>query len=122
MRNVVFMFSGEIPGDLIDNALWEWDGSDWTEMYPDNRPCPRDGASMAFDSNRLLMVLYGGWAQGADGETWEYDGFDWHRNYPSIAPPPLDRAAMVYDSPRDRMVLFGGITDTDDVVNETWER
>jgi hypothetical protein len=79
---------------------------------------------MAYDSDRHVVVLFGGqigfnFGQGVLGDTWEYDGGSWTQ-VPITGPAPRTFVKMVYDSARQRMVLFGGYNGTT-TVNDTWE-
>ena len=85
----------------------------------------RNNPSMAFDSDRGRVVLFGGQNQRGDaGDTWEWNGAQWTRRSapPAPAPSPREGAAMAYDPIRHRTVLFGGTqNDFQAVLNDTWE-
>jgi hypothetical protein len=82
----------------------------------------RADVALAYDSNRGLVVLFG----GADGkgvqlaETWEYDGQAWTQATPTTSPPATASAATAFDPVRQRVVIFGGSTPAT-TSNETWE-
>ena len=42
------------------NDTWQWDGNQWTELWPDAAPAARFGQKMAFDSARGRSVVFGG--------------------------------------------------------------
>jgi hypothetical protein len=42
------------------NDTWEWDGNQWTELWPDAAPVGRIGHVMAYDSARGRSVMFGG--------------------------------------------------------------
>jgi hypothetical protein len=72
-RGRMLLFGGYHP---ILGDTWEWDGvtNEWTEQSAPG-PSARRGATMAFDANRQVGVLYGG--ERVDlapdlQETWEY--------------------------------------------------
>src|SRR5713101_3429350 len=98
-------------------ATWEYEGTTWTQTSPSTSPSPRQFPAMAYDSDRHLVVLFGGShhsISGCDGSstefcdgTWEYDGSTWTRRVVA-GPSARDGAMMVYDSRRKKMVLFGG--------------
>lgn len=79
LRNVVVMFAMSSLGVL---ETWEWNGAQWvfrTSVGPSAR-----NAALAFDSNRGMVVLFGGLLPNGLGqppplssETWEWDGSDW---------------------------------------------
>lgn len=60
---------------------WEWNGAAWT-LVADSGPLPATDASMAYDSDRQVTVLFGG--QNLNGgvwrrvrDTWEWNGSAW---------------------------------------------
>lgn len=72
---------------------WAWDGTQWT-MLVDSASGPglRGDSSMAFDEDRGVLVLFGGYAStctGSLGDTWEFDGTIWTNRTPT--PPPASR-------------------------------
>src|SRR5438105_4854819 len=56
--------------DLDFGDTWEWDGEDWTQVA-DIGPFSRQWHSMAYDSKRNRVVLFGGNRVGFLGDTWE---------------------------------------------------
>ena len=93
----------------------------WTQKTFTNNPMVRYLLSMAFDSNRNKIVLFGGGNGGTYlNDTWEYDGITWTpRNLGLTVPPIRILASMAFDSHRNVIVLFGG-KDTES-LNDTWE-
>ena len=84
----------------------------WVRIATEGPP-PRHDASMCFDSDRQVTVLFGGatpapGAAGFLGDTWEFDGTNWTQRLPVTSPSGRYQANMVYDSIRHRVVLFGG--------------
>jgi len=85
----------------------------WSRAASDG-PGPRYGTALAYDSQRRVVVLFGG--AGDDelyGDTWEWDGTSWTRRCDTgeCGPPPRRYHTMVYDSQRGVTVLFGGSAD-----------
>jgi hypothetical protein len=75
-RNVTVLFGG--VNDFLNPPFlgdtWEWNGKGWT-LTSLSGPSPRADAAMAYDSDRGVMVLFGG--AGAYGQRftmgpWEY--------------------------------------------------
>lgn len=116
-RGVVVLFGGEGWDGHLDDT-WEWNGTNWTQLSPPNRPSARSVHAMAYDSARGVVVLFG----GLDGsgthrdDTWEWDGTNWMQRGPASQPPARAGHAMAYDSAREVTVLFGGSDQGD-----TWE-
>ena len=77
---------------------------------------------LAFDSDRNVIVLFGGYSGVAgNGEplqdTWEWDGVDWIQKNSSNVPNARSGHHLVYDSLRKVSVLFGGYQQN----AQTWE-
>jgi hypothetical protein len=94
------------------NDVWEWDGTTWY-FRATNGPAPRSRAAMAFDSQRGVTVMTGGFMNsGPDpspGAVWEWDGVSWQMRPPTNGPSAnysQDTGAMVYDA-FHRTILFG---------------
>lgn len=136
-RRVVVLFGGIGPpradGQPQEylNDTWLWDGSTWRRASVEG-PAGRRDYSMAFDSRRGIVLLYGG-AAGSGPTTqrfadlWEWNGTVW-KQVPQRTPTPGHRyvSAMAYDAARDRTVLYGGYSCANenrqcDVFGDTWE-
>lgn len=80
------LFGGtDFTTSQIFNDTWAWDGRDWTRIDTKSSPEGRFHATMAFDSARDKIVLFGGNAAvpplnsakfkaGQRNDTWEFDG------------------------------------------------
>jgi len=88
------------------NDVWEWDGTNWTEVTtPHSADLPTGDSSMVYDSFWQKMVLYIITFHG-DRQTWEYDGVDWYQRTPATL--PAYQATMVYHAGRRETTLVGG--------------
>ena len=82
----VLLFGGSTTttntGVLIDT--WVWDGTNWTELSPQNNPSARYRFAMAFDAGHGDAVLFGGRDVNNNllGDTWTWSGG------PVVTPPP----------------------------------
>jgi hypothetical protein len=109
--------SGKNPEDPVE--LWTWDGSDWSLVDAEG-PRWRNFSSLAYDSNRNVLVLYGGLqAEETFQDTWEWNGEDWEL-ITVEGPGPREAAGMAYDAGRGNVVLFGG-AQNGVMMNDTWE-
>jgi len=87
----------------------------WMPASPATSPPARFGHAMAYDSERGVVVLFGG---GDDplsptavlSDTWEWNGATWTQRTPAAVPPARAYHAMAYDSISGVSVLFGGIS------------
>ena len=109
-RQRVVLFGGagaSETGAVLLNDTWEWDGQEWTQQA-DTGPTNRRLHTMAFDSARNRVVLFGG-ANAADaalGDTWEWNGAVWTQ-VASFGPPPCAGGALAFKG--SGVALFGGI-------------
>jgi N-acetylneuraminic acid mutarotase len=75
------------------------------------------GQALAYDSNRKLVMVFGGAAAlSGDTPTVRQDVWEWNpatgawrdRSPTGVMPDARSEAAVVYDSVRDKLILFGG--------------
>lgn len=130
-RGVTVLYGGyanltvpETPaGRRVFSDTWEWDGNTWTQRMVTG-PGQREASCMAYDSDRHVCVLFGGYVEstGYANDTWEWNGTTWSQRIASnSAGSPSKRVLsfLVYDSDRHKTVMFGGWTSTN--MNDTWE-
>ena len=94
----------------------------WTETSS-RKYSPRHTEAMAYDSDRDVMVIFGGFPDGGRllGDTWEWNGANW-KKVGSSGPSPRVPCAMAYDSAREVVVLFGGSVGGEaQLADDTWE-
>jgi len=123
-RKVTVLFGGRIPNDDQNmglNTTWEYNGRSWKRIATSHSPDKRYWHAMTYDSQRQLVVLFGGAAFNSGvaktfSDTWEYDGKDWVQINTFHSPPPRSAAPMVYDRYRKIVILYGGYSGD----NETW--
>ena len=110
---------GERPARLGDT--WEYDGAHWTRLDVDG-PSPRFAAGATYDSERGMVVVFGGIGNGGFlGDTWAWNGTAWRR-LSDTGPAPRGMGELAYDAERDRVVLFGGRRGwPDGDLADTWE-
>ena len=98
------------------NDTWIWDGASWHPEQAANSPSARVGATMAFDADRNVVVMFGG-LQGQDGDpdsnqydndTYTWNGFGWSGLPNAGAPSPRFDTGLVYDAMNHRTLLVGG--------------
>lgn len=94
--------------------------ADVCETWQESYPAGRSGHAMAYDSNRRVIVLFGGRGTDANNVTWEWHGEGWKQRHTPVFPPSRHGTSMAFDSARGVAVLFGGIG-FDGFLNDTWE-
>lgn len=99
------------------DETWTWDGRRWEQLHPASKPSARAGHSMAWDSVRQRVVLFGGRLTGSD--TWEWDGITWAQRHPATVPATTDSYAMAFDAARGVVVMQGGRAGSR-ITDETW--
>jgi hypothetical protein len=64
---------------LVDEqgTTWIWDGQSWSQRHPSTSPPPRQQEAMAYDSDRHVVVLFGGYHKPFVADTWTWDGSTW---------------------------------------------
>ncbi|MDP1822330.1 MAG: kelch repeat-containing protein [Archangium sp.] len=113
-----------------NNDHWTWDSTrTWTRRAPMAAPSRRGGHTLAWDSVRQRVVLFGGDTTDSSNnnanrilnETWEWDGNTWAQRFPTTAPEKRTAQAMAFDSARNVTVLYGGFAFDDGAfLRETW--
>jgi len=115
-------------GELVELGwTWEWDGAErvWS-VATRSGPSIRSGLSMAYDSTRRKVMLFGGYEPGwggAEDDLWEYDGRtrEWIQvcggDTGCLGPPGRSVQSITYDPSRQRLVTYGGYG----AEIETWE-
>jgi hypothetical protein len=95
----------------------------WQPLSTATSPPVKGEYAMVYDSDRDVVVLYGGNASGWPYEytTWEFDGADWSVIPTTRQPQAVYGMAIAYDGRRGRVVLFGGRNSADVSLAQTWE-
>ncbi|MCH8977729.1 MAG: hypothetical protein IH945_00600 [Armatimonadetes bacterium] len=126
VRKTVLMFGGDDFTKAYDD-LWEYDSAlnTWTKLSPDNPPDARQMHGMTYDSDRDVVLMYGGRRTGGgasfDG-TWEYSRSTnaWRSLDPEHRPPSQDHVKIAYDPVSKRTILFTGATGRSTANVGTW--
>jgi hypothetical protein len=109
-RRRVVLFGGESSQELGD--LWEFDGTDWTEVPGGGlgRPTARDSFGFAYDPLLGEVVLFGGFDQNHQylADTWSFDGTRWLQRTTTSQPEARSSTVMVWDPVTQGLVLVGG--------------
>ena len=107
----VIVLAGGSDWNMVSGETWEYDGLNWRLRKDVNQFPKRAGAALAYDTDRQVTVMFGGYRLGNTPflkDTWEYDGKKWVQKHPSQSPPARNGAVMAYDPLGKRMILFGG--------------
>ena len=127
IRQQIVMFGGGVPSTTDpDQALalledtWTWNGMDWTEQHPADRPSARVGASMAWDAKRGRLVLYGGTTSlsYATSDVWEWDGATWARE--AVTNSPIRTGHAMASAVAGGVTMIGGSTSLGTPADGAW--
>ncbi len=115
-RGEMVIFGGSFGpgffGEERSNETWVWDGTTWTQRFPEQHPPALLSATMIHDAARDRVVLFGGLVDGevfldAQRDTWEWDGASWTLTS-TRGPDARGDHAMAYDPVTERVLVFGG--------------
>lgn len=120
-RFVIFGGSTSLTGGLRDDT-WEFDGTNWKQISPQNKPSARNDHSMCYDSTSRRVLLFGGRTAAGDvNDTWAWDGSNWTQITTKTSPPARRDHSMVYDSVRGMVTMYGGFYSSFSLYGDTWE-
>ncbi len=116
--NRVVLFGGRLTNTQKYDDTWEWDGiaQTWTQYAQSGtRPSKRHGHSMAYDSKRGRVVLFGGQDENFNGltDTWEYNckTHTWQQFTPVHTPVTgISDRRMAYDPFLQKTVLYATVS------------
>ncbi len=116
----LLLFGGSSASGL-SNSLLSFSNYTWHNITPLVSPSPRDGASMAYNSDDGYVLLFGG--QGGSytlNDTWIFENMTWKKVNTNTVPPPSYDACLAYDPSSNAFILFGGNSGST-YYNNTWE-
>ena len=141
-RHQLFLFGGWSHEDRTDGTyIFDFATSTWTELHPNNQPSKRSDASIAYDPENDVIVLYSGYLQNDTHtrDTWIYSFTEgnWIKQHPENMPLGQYGHYMVYTEETGQLLMypghwstwsngvmtshgFGGNIWEYDVVGETW--
>jgi hypothetical protein len=121
-----YLIGGRIYDSLgkpyVLDEFWEWSGNSW-KLLPDySLPGRFLHTNIVYDSNRNLIVLFGGVkpGQGFSNELWEWDGAKWNKREVNIAPAPRIAHGMTYSKAWGKTLITGGVNEKGEIQNEIW--
>lgn len=120
----LLMFGYDAVSGAPRTDAWRFQGNVWSSV-PGAQPPWRVDPSIAFDTARGELVLFGGTNPGTSvfDDTWRWNGTQWTLANPVTRPPARGQAAMAFDRHRQRVVLFGGrgVGNPGPGLGDTWE-
>jgi len=128
-RAEVVLFGGygydpESASDAFDPGTWAWNGKSWV-LKASLGPPVRYGHAMAYDSDRGVVLLFGGRSPLGQkplyNDFWSWNGSSWTLIKTSLSPEARSDCGLAYDSIRGKLVLHGGKGADDIRFNDLWE-
>ncbi len=115
------LFFSSFPGLGRSQPMWNRKGR--------VQPPGRWGGAIAYDAERKVTLLFGGYEYTSSGikllsDTWVWDGKTWKELHPLHSPSPRIYHAMAYCPSRKKVVLFGGMDSLGSnavCFGDTWE-
>ena len=111
VRRSVVLFGGyarTAQGRVRHGDTWEWDGRGW-RLASTEGPPGRNGAALAFDQNRGMVILSGGPPSIVGPETWQWHGDRWTVAAGTDAPRRFN-PVMTFHPKAAALLRFGGWT------------
>jgi N-acetylneuraminic acid mutarotase len=122
----LILFGGFAVGhSVVYNDTWSYDASanTWRDLEATNPPSARASYGMAYDSERKLIVLFGGFTErGYYNDVWVYDPRlnSWEeRLIHGDRPSPRGAMGFAYDESNDVFIMFGGFSELG-YFSDTW--
>jgi hypothetical protein len=110
---------GGFDGNFYQLTMWQWTGSDWTQLVPAMVPYARSSAAVATNNSTGQVVMFGGLADVNPVNTWTYDGTTWTLQSAPTQPLWVYAGSAAFDPNLRAVVLFGGGSGGID-QNSTW--
>src|SRR5439155_16286110 len=98
---------GGFDGQFYQLTMWQWDDSDWTQLFPPTVPFARASAAVATNTSTGQVVMFGGLADVNPNNTWTYDATTWTLQSPAVQPPLVYAASAASDPALQVVVRFG---------------
>lgn len=112
-RHQLFLFGGMSQQDKTDGTfIFDFATSTWTELHPSNEPSRRSDASIVYDPENDVVVLYSGYLQNDTHtqDTWIYSFTEqnWIRQHPENTPIGQYGHYMVYAEETGQLLMYPG--------------
>src|SRR5207253_144291 len=114
-----FDLFGGFDGRFYQGTMWQWNGSDWNQLFPATLPYARSSAAVGVNNSTGEVVMFGGLADVNPFNTWTYDGTTWTLQSPLTQPTLVYGGSAAFDPHLNAVVLFGGGSGGVD-QNSTW--
>ena len=110
---------GGFDGHFYQLTMWQWAGSDWTQLFPSTVPFARADAAVGTNTLTGQVVMFGGLADVNPNNTWTYDGANWTLQSPALQPLLVYGPSAAFDPGLQGVVMFGGASGGEE-QNTTW--
>ena len=110
---------GGFDGNLYQDVMWRWTGSNWRQVRLSMLPYARSSAAVGVNYVTKQIVMFGGLGDVNPYNTWTYDGQSWTMESPANQPPLVYASSTTFDPNVSAVILFGGGSGGVD-QNTTW--
>jgi Galactose oxidase, central domain len=110
---------GGFDGNLYQDIMWRWTGSDWRQVRVSMLPYARSSAAVGVNYVTKKIVMFGGLGDVNPYNTWTYDGQTWTMESPATQPALVYASSTTFDPNVNAVILFGGGSGGVD-QNTTW--
>lgn len=112
-RHQLFLYGGMSQQDKTDGTyIFDIDTNTWTELHPSNEPSRRSDASIVYDPENDVIVLYSGYLQNDTHtqDTWIYSFTEenWIKQQPENTPIGQYGHYMVYAERTGQLLMYPG--------------
>jgi hypothetical protein len=105
---------GSIVMFTENGETWLWN-DEWSRLNPSRSPPARRNARMAWDEEKLKVILFGG---DGRGDAWQWTGDEW-LEFEGVPTSQRSNFAMDYHPKLHAMMIFGGSTPADPYSSDT---
>jgi hypothetical protein len=99
-----------------DTWIYDYNTDEWTEIATAKAPPAEGGASMAYDSESRVVILFGKSGEFSDHVyVYDIEKDSWTALETSDGPSRRDLHVMTYDAESDRVILLGGSVGSDEI-------
>jgi len=116
IRQKMVLFGGSrgAGNPVFYDDTWEFDGTTWTQVFPDVSPAKRARAGFCYVPAWQCFIMFGGLSRDENGnwirydETWKYHDGVWEQLFPANPPGARSSCGMTFDAHLNTILIYGG--------------
>jgi len=121
-NGTMLLFGGDNAVGVQYTDSWNWNGTNWIQIFPASTPTSRSSANMTYDATLGAIVLFGGYAgdwENSLNDTWVWNGTTWRQIHSATVPHNRYDFGMAYNPEYKALLMFGGFS-SGPVLGDTW--